>query len=110
MEPGCVGSSVAASGKKLSFKWQGLLTLHETESVSLEKWLISTEGEPLAPTLNSSIFYFSFLCLVLAYMLASCIFQTFHLWIGHLIYAALIVLFPFFLGFSVYKVRVMETP
>lgn len=44
-----------------------------------------------------------FLFVFLAYMLALCIFQTFHLWCANLIYAAFIVLFLFVPGFSVYK-------
>lgn len=51
-------------------------------------------------TLFQRFFHFLFHVFhFLAYVLALCIFQTFHLWIGNLIYAAFIVLFPFFLGF-----------
>lgn len=58
-------------------------------------------GSCFSPTLNSSLL--SILCSVLAYVLASCIFQRFQLWIGNLIYAVFIVSFSFFLGFLYIK-------
>lgn len=57
-----------------------------------------TRGEDLPPLYSNGVF----VCF-LAYMLALCIFQTFHLWCANLIYAAFIVLFLFVPGFSVYK-------